>query len=106
MKTSTEDLYEKYLLGHTIDEISKETGINRWALYKRFQRMQKAELSQGNNFEDNVTQKNIISIPEELQTKTSKWSDVMFAVMILTTIITGFFLYRKYYSEKPFKETK
>ncbi len=42
-------------------EIIQDIVIDKWILCKRFQRMQKAESSQGNNFEDSETQENIVS---------------------------------------------
>ncbi len=106
MKPSTEDLHEKYLSGYTLDEISQNTGIGKWALYKRFQRMKKIESSQGNDFEDDVNQENIISIPDKSQTKTSKWTCAVCSLLILATVVMGFFLYRKYHTVKPSEETK
>lgn len=64
MKHSTEDLYEKYISGHEINEISQETGISKWALYKRFQRMQNSESPQENNSEKDTFQE-VISIADE-----------------------------------------
>jgi len=106
MKPSTEDLYEKYVSGHKINEISKETGISRWALHKRFQRMQNSESTQENNSEDNAIPEDVIPIADKLQNRANKWSDAMPALLIFAIVIAGFFLYRKYYSEKPCKETK
>jgi len=42
----------------------------------------------------------------ESQTRTSKWPDTILAILFLASIFAGFFLYRKYYSEKPYRETK
>ena len=106
MKASTKDLHEKYVSGHTIDEISTETGIGTWALYKRFQRMQKAESTQEDDLEDNTIQENIISNTNKSQIGKNKWSDRMSAVLVLAAILVAFFLYRKYNSNKLSKETK
>ena len=99
MKLSTKDLHDKYVSEHKINEISKETGISIWALYKRFQRMQNSESPQENNSEDDVIQENIIANSNESQTRTNRWSDAISAVLVLVTILGGFFLYRKYNSK-------
>ena len=100
MKPSTEDLHEKRISGYSVDEMSKETGISIWALYKRFQRMQSAESTQENNSEDDTIQKNIIANTNELQTRTSKWPDAISTVFVFVAILAIFFLYRKYNSKK------
>jgi len=106
MKHSTKDLHEKYVSGYSINEISQETGISVWALYKRFQRMKNSEPPQENNSEDDTIQENIVSNTKKFQTKTDKLPDAILAILFLASIFAGFFLYRKYYSEKPYRETK
>ena len=108
MKPSTEDLYEKYVSGYPIYKISAETGIGIWALYKRFQRLKAMELkpSQESNSEDDAIQEDTIPIANESQNRANKWLDAMSALLIFATVIAGFFLYRKYCSEKPYKKTK
>ena len=99
MKYSTEDLHEKYVSGYKIDEISQETGISRWALYKRFQRIKNSESLQENNSEDNVIQENIISNTKKFQTRTNKLLDTISVMLVFAAILIGFFLYRKYNPE-------
>lgn len=106
MKTSTKDLYEKQVSGHTIDEISAETGIGKWALYKRFQRLKDLESTQENNSKDDTIDENIISSTDESQIGKSKGSDRTYAVLVFATILVTFLLYRKYNSNKLFMETK
>jgi len=105
MKYSTEDLYEKYVSGHTINEISKETGIGIWALYKRFQRMGITELSEEDDFGDNMILENSVVNTDEFQTRTNRWPNKISAVLIFAAILVGFFLYRKQDS-KMTKNTK
>ncbi len=106
MKSSTEDLHEKHISGYTINEISQETGISRWTLYKRFQRMKNSESTQENNSEEDTILKNIISNTNEFQTRINKWSDTILAILYLASIFVVFFLYRKYNSEKIRKSTE
>lgn len=106
MKPSTEDLHKKHISGYTINEISQETGISRWALYKRFQRMKNSESTQENNSEEDTILKNIISNTNEFQTRINKWSDTILAILFLASIFVVFFLYRKYNSEKIRKSTE
>ena len=46
--TTTEELYEQYLNGKSIEQISKETGKTKWALYKAFQRLKCCQERQDN----------------------------------------------------------
>ena len=75
-------------------------------LYKRFERMKKAESLQEINSKGNETRENIISISDESPTKTDKWSDAVYAAMIFATIIAGFFLYRKNYFQRPYNKAE
>lgn len=105
MKYSTKDLHEKFVLGHTINEISDETGIGRWAIYKRFQRLKCMKSTQENNSEHTTINENIISNTKP-QIGKNKWSNRMFGVLVFAIIFVAFFLYREYNYKKIKDSTK
>ena len=96
MRHLTKDLYERYCSGDTVNEISNDTGISTDALYKRFQRMQK--LSQDKSI-DIKSKENSVHDKDKSQLDTNKWKDGVTALLVFTSIIIGFFMYRKYFPQ-------
>ena len=104
MRHFTKDLYERYCSGDTVSEISNDTGISTDALYKRFQRMQK--LSQDKSTYLN-SQESSVPDKDKSQLDTNKWKDSVAALLIFASIIIGYFMCRKYLSQRnPSEETK
>ena len=104
MRQFTKDLYERYCSGDTVDEISYDTGISTDALYKRFQRIRK--LLQEKSIEIK-TQENYVSNRNKSQLDTNKWKDNAVALLVFASIAIGFFMYRKYFSQRnPLEKTK
>ena len=101
MRHLTNDLYERYCSGDTVNEISDDTGISTDALYKRFQRMQK--LSQDKST-DIKPKENPTPGKDKPQPDASKWKEGITALMVFASVIIGFFMYRKYFSQRNLPE--
>ena len=83
-KISTEELYQQWLDGKSIHDLNQETGIGKWALYKRFQRHDVQSPA------DVQFDENDIAI-----TGKSNGIWILIALLIIGAILFGYWIYHK-----------
>ena len=99
---STEELYQQYLNGKSIEELSNETGKGKWALYKRFERLR----SRQEESEDAVLYHNVEEIYPEVPNK-SDGRGILIAFAIIAIILLGYWIYEKFHNRiKPYTDNK
>jgi len=99
---STEELYNRYLSGEKVKDISIQTGLSKWTIYKRFQRLRKIQQQMQVNAqnEDAEETEDTEHTSLQLQPENTDWEeDVTAALLSFVMIFLGVFLYRKYNGE-------
>ncbi|MDH5463955.1 MAG: hypothetical protein OEW49_06565 [Nitrosopumilus sp.] len=89
MKYSTEELQQRRDSGQSIDEISQETGLSNWAIYKRFQRLKSEIQEESDELPETTANENIALEPK------TNWTEVTLAFGAMATVVAGILLYRK-----------
>ncbi|MDH5463115.1 MAG: LPXTG cell wall anchor domain-containing protein [Nitrosopumilus sp.] len=93
MRYSTEELQQRLDSGQSIGEISKETGLSNWTLYKRFQRLK----PDTQNYSDKELPRIATGQNATTRPKTSL-AEMILVFGALATII-GIFLYKRRQNE-------
>jgi hypothetical protein len=92
IKITIEELYQQYLNGKSIEQLSKETGMSKWALYKAFQRLKiSQEEVQAIEEKDNV-----VSTPQQ----PNRVKQFLEALAVIGSILTIYFLYMEFKKRK------
>ena len=99
---STEELYHRYLSGEKVKDISIKTGLSKWTIYKRFQRLRKTRqqmITQAGTQNDDA--KEMESTEQTiLESENSDWEEnILAGILSFMTVFLGIFLYRKYDEE-------
>jgi len=91
-----DEIHKRWLDGQSIHDISKQTGLGKWAIYKRLQRLQKLQEPQQVQKPDNLSE--MPPIPEQ-EPKTD-WTKAFAVFGAIITIVLGVLAYRKLQAPK------
>jgi len=94
---STEELYNRYLSGEKVKDISIQTGLSTSCIYKRFQRFRKIKQQMQVNAQNEDAEEIEFTEQTILQSENSDWEeDVTAALLSFVMMFLGVFLYQEY----------